>query len=168
MLLVPPNFSLYFAYGSNLCLAQMTQRCGDGASFLGAAYLKEYRWQINQRGVANIVPAAGERTYGMLYTMTDKAVEQMDAFEGVSQQIYERVAIKVYSVEEDQSEPIDAFAYMDKGNTKDSPPREEYIARMNKGIKDAAENGIPQEYIEKVLRKAIPANWSVYKFVVNI
>lgn len=164
MLLVPPHLSLYFAYGSNLCLAQMTQRCGDGAEFLGVAHLPDYRWHINERGCANILPlsnasndSANHGVYGALYTMTDEAVAKMDVHEGVAKQIYERVPIRVKPLQDDATtEMIDAFAYIDKRNVRDGPPREEYVGRMNAAISDGLDHGIPSKYVTEVLRPFIP------------
>jgi gamma-glutamylcyclotransferase len=45
---------LYFAYGSNLWLNQMSTRC-PSAQYLGVARLDGYTWMINERGYANIV-----------------------------------------------------------------------------------------------------------------
>ncbi|KLU92574.1 hypothetical protein MAPG_11519 [Magnaporthiopsis poae ATCC 64411] len=50
--------TLYFAYGSNLSLAQMAVRC-PGSKLLGTAVLPGFRWQINQRHYANVVQTAG-------------------------------------------------------------------------------------------------------------
>ncbi|KAH7313381.1 hypothetical protein B0I35DRAFT_410383 [Stachybotrys elegans] len=57
MTLVDENRSeiLYFAYGSNLSTAQMRQRCPYSTP-IGLGYLAGWRWIINQRGFANIVP----------------------------------------------------------------------------------------------------------------
>lgn len=163
MLLLPPHLSLYFAYGSNLCLAQMTQRCGDGAEFLGVAHLSDYKWHINERGYANILPISNPSgdsdsgVYGALYTMTEEAVAKMDVHEGVAKQIYERIPVRVKPLDKDATtEMIDAFAYIDKRNVHDGPPREEYIGRMNAAIADGLRHGIPSKYVTEVLRPFIP------------
>ncbi|KAF9632337.1 hypothetical protein BFW01_g3199 [Lasiodiplodia theobromae] len=52
--------TLYFAYGSNLWLAQMRRRCPSSV-YLGVARLRSngngshWRWVINERGYANVV-----------------------------------------------------------------------------------------------------------------
>lgn len=53
--LVAASDRLYFAYGSNLSPQQMAHRCPDSI-FLGKATLRWWRWQVNERGVANVVP----------------------------------------------------------------------------------------------------------------
>jgi len=54
--------ALYFAYGSNMWRHQMAvQRC-PGAEFSGVGLLRGWRFLINARGVATIVPEAGWTT----------------------------------------------------------------------------------------------------------
>ncbi|EUA50848.1 hypothetical protein I552_1788 [Mycobacterium xenopi 3993] len=48
----------YFAYGSNLCVRQMSRRCPDAAE-PRPAMLADHEWLINQRGVATVDPFAG-------------------------------------------------------------------------------------------------------------
>jgi hypothetical protein len=50
----------------------------------------------------------------------------------------------------------DMLVYIDCERTEDDKPREEYIFRMNMGIKDGIEEGIPKEYVDRVLRLFIP------------
>ncbi|ESZ95000.1 AIG2 family protein [Sclerotinia borealis F-4128] len=50
-----PTPTLYFAYGSNLSLTQMHTRCPH-STYYGLGVLYGYRWIINERGYANIVP----------------------------------------------------------------------------------------------------------------
>ncbi|CVL01172.1 uncharacterized protein FMAN_10348 [Fusarium mangiferae] len=56
MTLMQENISevLYFAYGSNLSTEQMRRRCPYSTP-VGLAYLKGWRWIINERGYANVV-----------------------------------------------------------------------------------------------------------------
>ncbi len=48
--------TLYFAYGSNLSLTQMSLRCPH-STYKSLALLRHWRWIINARGYANIVPS---------------------------------------------------------------------------------------------------------------
>lgn len=48
------------------------------------------------------------------------------------------------------------MVYVDRLRMKECEPREEYIYRVNKGIDDAVALGVPTDYVERVLRKAIP------------
>lgn len=49
--------TLYFAYGSNLSLTQMHARC-PASIYVGIGRLQGYRWIINTRGYANVVPVS--------------------------------------------------------------------------------------------------------------
>src|SRR5215213_8688410 len=59
---------LLFAYGSNLAEEQV-----PGAECLGTALLRGHRLELNRRsirwrgGVVDVVPAEGERVWGVLY-----------------------------------------------------------------------------------------------------
>lgn len=102
---------LYFAYGSNLSPEQMARRCPDSI-FLGKATLPGYRWQANERGVANAVmdpdpdpdpevvvkgreeeePAAVE---GLLYALSLDDEIRLDRYEGVAKGRYDKFAMRV-------------------------------------------------------------------------
>lgn len=72
----------YFAFGSNLHLGQMAKRCPE-SRYIGTAKLHDYRFQINQRGYANVVSSPGDCVEGLIYllSLTDEA--RLDKSEGV-------------------------------------------------------------------------------------
>ncbi|KAF5989134.1 hypothetical protein FCOIX_171 [Fusarium coicis] len=87
--------TLYFAYGSNLHLAQMAHRC-PGSVFKGKATLDSYRWQINERGVANVVESGSEHSVeGLLYMIGPKDERTLDRNEGVSKDLYQKYLMRV-------------------------------------------------------------------------
>ncbi|KAJ9143569.1 hypothetical protein NKR19_g6816 [Coniochaeta hoffmannii] len=102
----PPASRLYFAYGSNLSTTQMASRCPD-ARPLHLARLPGWRFIINTRGVANIVPEdpgpapAGScdqeegGVYGILYEIGAEDEESLDLCEGVPF-VYEKVEMLVW------------------------------------------------------------------------
>jgi hypothetical protein len=91
----PPGGRLYFAYGSNLWLEQMATRC-PSSYFIGRAVLPDYKWQINQRGVANVVPCAGRSVHGLVYELGSADDERrLDRSEGVRTGAYSKVALPV-------------------------------------------------------------------------
>lgn len=96
----------YFAYGSNLQLAQMAQRC-PASIFSGRATLPGYRWQINQRGVANVVPCdePGCKVEGLIYLINSKDEKSLDRSEGVARDFYQKHLLKM------SFEPHERFAY---------------------------------------------------------
>ncbi|MCJ1332533.1 hypothetical protein MMC10_009226 [Thelotrema lepadinum] len=80
---------LYFAYGSNLHVSQMAGRCPE-STFVGKATLQGYKWQINQRGVANIIESGESYVEGLLYSISEEDEESLDLSEGVSVGCYEK------------------------------------------------------------------------------
>ncbi|KAF2725891.1 hypothetical protein K431DRAFT_317325 [Polychaeton citri CBS 116435] len=51
---------------------------------------------------------------------------------------------------------VDMLVYIDRTKTKPDKPKQEYIYRMNQGIKDALAAGVPEKYVQEVMRKFIP------------
>ncbi|CAK4031869.1 Hypothetical predicted protein [Lecanosticta acicola] len=51
---------------------------------------------------------------------------------------------------------VDMLVYINRDMTKETPPKEEYIYRMNMGIRDAVKEGMPEAYVEQVIRQFIP------------
>ncbi|KAI9847681.1 MAG: hypothetical protein M1837_001929 [Sclerophora amabilis] len=148
---------LYFAYGSNLWLAQMDRRCPEN-QYLGVAILRGWRWMINERRYANIVRSEGDVVYGLLYSLSPTDRARLDRDEGVPD-AYTRHELLVEWLDRNDGNPsstVESLVYVDLKRTADSVPYDEYIGRMNKGIADAVGKGMPQSYVDEHLRKSIP------------
>ncbi|KAI1749937.1 hypothetical protein F4782DRAFT_533019 [Xylaria castorea] len=91
---VTKDGSLYFAYGSNLHLTQMADRC-PASVFKGKAVLSGYRWQINERGVANVVKSIDDYVEGLLYLVNPKDERSLDRSEGVAKNFYQKHLLAV-------------------------------------------------------------------------
>ena len=85
---------LYFAYGSNMHLTQMADRC-PGSIFKGKGRLLGYRWQINERGVANIVESRSNYVEGVIYEIDKGDRRQLDRNEGVGRGYYSAEYLQV-------------------------------------------------------------------------
>lgn len=83
---------LYFAYGSNLNMSQMGQRCPQ-AKPLGAAYFPN--WRLVFRGVADIEYTTDNNSLLPvgIWDVTDQCLNALDAYEGVESGLYRRVDI---------------------------------------------------------------------------
>lgn len=183
--------TVYFGYGSNLWLHQMSQRC-PSSTYLGIARLDNYRWMINSRGYANVVQVTNSTSpvstteenridyssvvYGLVYTLTPHDEAALDRNEGVPI-AYNKEVLDVEfwafppqtssSLQQSSSPHIDVvnrkgktgkmLVYIDRNRTEDAAPKKEYVYRMNMGIRDAVAEGMPEEYVDSVLRKFIPA-----------
>ncbi|KAH8886500.1 hypothetical protein GQ53DRAFT_345124 [Thozetella sp. PMI_491] len=157
---------IYFGFGSNLWRDQMSKRC-PSSPFLGIARLLRYRWQINERGYANIVETGqdGDEVWGLVYALPPVDEAELDINEGVPV-AYEKRMLEADFWADEAATGVDTTAqapektsmlvYIDFGRTVDSTPKEEYIYRMNQGIRDALGAGMPDGYVSGVLRKFIP------------
>ncbi|KAF8350450.1 Butirosin biosynthesis, BtrG-like protein [Amanita rubescens] len=151
---------LYFGYGSNMWKDQMRRRCPH-SNFVGVGVFRGWKWIINTRGYANVVPSPDDEVYGLLYEMTREDEIALNGYEGFPE-IYQRQIVDI-EVKSGSSEVINApgkkvmaIVYIDNNSTTGGDPKEEYIGRMNEAIKDALKEGVPENYIQKYLRKSIP------------
>ncbi|KAI3332878.1 hypothetical protein F4824DRAFT_474009 [Ustulina deusta] len=185
---IPPR-QLYFAYGSNLWLKQMATRCPN-SYYAGRAVLPDYRWQINERGYANIVPTSGFTVHGLVYELGAGDEARLDRSEGVSSGAYSKAYLPVILhmasaalrlptqsiVEDGGPEQIigtarhqmtsvrrretclwpSVLVYVSYDFVLWGNPRDEYIDRMNSGIRDAIAMGVPEDFFENAIRPSIP------------
>ena len=174
--------TLYFGYGSNLWRSQMLKRCPN-STFIGIGRLDNYTWLINDRGYANVVPStssnpsissSSDQVWGLIYTLTTSDEAALDRNEGVPY-CYEKELHKVRlwsaknissKTEEERGRlgegdgdglMEEMLVYIDHERTSPARPKQEYIYRMNRGVEDALEVGVPKEYVDDVIRKFIPA-----------
>ncbi|KAI9801432.1 MAG: hypothetical protein M1825_003412 [Sarcosagium campestre] len=147
--------TVYFAYGSNLWLAQMARRCPESKP-QNVAYLRDWNWIINERHYANVIPSKGDIVYGLTYLISPEDEKSLDGFEGVPI-AYSKVTIAVDEETSDNGQRrVEALVYVDYNRTGTDVPRQEYVERMNYGIQDALRLGVPQWYVDKYLRPFIP------------
>ncbi len=185
----PAPRRLYFAYGANIAFKQMATRC-PGSTYVGRAILPDYTWQINERGYANIRPAAGSSVHGLVFELghdlssasSDEA--RLDRSEGVATGVYskERCAVMLYparrrvktsSAAADRERGVtigggivrggaprveeNVLVYVSKVFVRPGRPRDEYVDRMNNGIRDAVEMEVPAAYFTNVVREFVPS-----------
>lgn len=134
--------ALYFAYGSNMDLIQMSDRC-ERAATVGVARLARYRFIINSHGVATVVPDAGSAVEGLLWRITDEDERSLDRHEGVSQGVYRKAFVEL---ETQDGKRIKALIYIAADSTP-GVPRPGYLEK----IVSAAEGcGLPRAYIDQL------------------
>ena len=122
---------------------------------------------INQRGYANIVQTEdpSDSVYGLVYTLTEEDEEELDFREGIPwAYTKETMPIDFWSstsegkVDLNRSpEKRQLLVYIDRQRTDDSTPHAEYVDRINMGVVDAVEKGVPTAYVDDVIRKFILA-----------
>lgn len=104
---------LYFAYGSNLNIPQMSRRCPEAAG-VSAAILKG--WKLHARYYADIEQAENECVYGALYSISDNDLEALDYYEGYPE-YYTREIVTVESV---SGKKCEAWVYTMTDEYKDA------------------------------------------------
>lgn len=139
---------LYFAYGSNLWLGQMRDRCPDHR-IVGHGILSGYRWIISSRGYANIVEATQDEVHGVVYEISESDEENLDKAEGVASGSYRKEWLKVVV----NGVATSCLVYRDPTQSEGSP-RDEYIRRINLGIEHAE---LPEDYVKNYIRKFVPS-----------
>lgn len=141
-------------------------RC-PSSTYVGIARLSSYRWIINDRGYANIVEtnSASDVVYGLVYTLTEEDEKRLDVNEGVPYAYTkEMIPMDFWSLKPGEkmdlaqgSQKEQLLVYIDRERVKDDRPKAEYVHRINMGVRDAVQIGMPQTYLDDVIRKFIPA-----------
>ena len=137
----------YFGYGSNLSKEQMAIRCPD-SNYVSSGKLLGYSWLINTRGYASIKPSKDDIVLGEIFSLSQKDVDYLDIYENVDDGMYIKSTLSI----ETSSGPIVCLVYIASDNNLGSP-QEEYIHRINSGIKSA---NLPADYVQKSIRPFIP------------
>ncbi|MCX8043882.1 MAG: gamma-glutamylcyclotransferase, partial [Desulfobacterota bacterium] len=132
----------YFAYGSNLSRRQMRRRCPD-ARVVGTGRLDGYRWIINSRGFATIVPSENDVVWGTIFSISSSDERALDGYEGVSEGFY----VKEYLPVAIGNEYVECLVYVAR-DANEGNPSKEYVRRIQEGLHDA---NLPEEYIQKYL-----------------
>src|SRR6202011_2125684 len=141
----------YFAYGSNLCVRQMAQRC-PGAVNPRPAMLADHDWLINERGVATVEPVDGSQVHGVVWQVTDHDLATLDSAGGVPVR-YRRDRLTVHT----DDGPSEAWVYIEH-RVDAGAPRPGYLERI---IDAAIHHGLPYRWVE-FLRRWDPTHWPVF------
>ena len=136
---------IYIAYGSNINLEQMSQRCPN-AEVIGTAMLENY--ELEFRRVATVVPKEGARVPILLWQIDEQDEQNLDRYEGFPN-LYRK---EEFEVKLDGS-TIKGMAYVMNGD-EISPPQPYYYFGILEGYKA---NGMDTKYVENALCRAFAA-----------
>jgi gamma-glutamylcyclotransferase len=140
---------LYFAYGSNMNLAQMKERC-PGGRFLKPVVLEGHRFVYDGYSVAregatgNIVPSEVDSVRGALFEITERDKLALDSHEGYPK-TYDR---REFDVRDADGNSYRAVAYFRTGRAP-GKPHPNYEKIILDGARDCR---LPEDYIDKYLR----------------
>jgi gamma-glutamylcyclotransferase (GGCT)/AIG2-like uncharacterized protein YtfP len=142
---------LYFAYASNMHRGQMQRWC-PASRFLKTASLPGFRFVYDgfsvtwDGAVANIVKSDTDAVWGVLYEVTERDRLTLDAFEGYPRDYDHRDV----EVRDRDGNVRRAVTYFRTGRAP-GPPHPDYERIVIDGAK---ESGLPEDYIDRVLRVA--------------
>ena len=152
------SLTWYFSYGSNMNRGIFENRRGMRPIQEQAALLENYRLCFNlpigrgERGVANLEPHLGARTWGVLYLITTEQAEHLDCTEGVSWGGYRRIPVSLIV---EAGERIAAFTYQSETVSWDRKPSSRYIGLL---IEGAVQHGLPADYLVYLRRFELAAD----------
>ena len=139
----------YFAYGSNLDLLQMKNRC-PSSELISKGMLPDYRLTFNKYsggwdgGVADVIQHLGSEVWGLVFEISDSDLERLDNYEG-----YYKDKISLYErwkavIDTPNGQVDDVWVYTVVEKDKFVQPTLEYLQI----IKDAAVRwDFPKDYL---------------------
>jgi gamma-glutamylcyclotransferase (GGCT)/AIG2-like uncharacterized protein YtfP len=134
---------LHFAYGSNMSVPMMQQRCPT-ARFIGRAVLAAHRFIITRDGYASVVPAPGCGVHGVLWRIEPRDLVALHAYENLAAGLY-RAATMTVSTERCR---VAALVYVAQ-RLGIGRPRPGYLELI---ITAAREAGLPSDHVRDLAR----------------
>ena len=131
---------LYFAYGMNTNLTEMSHRC-PGAVSLGHARLVNHSFRFAQH--ADVEPCDGSYVDGVLWEITDEHLKALDQLEGYPHYYNRLVATVVHG-----ARTFHVLVYRMQPGHLDSEPTRGYYNLICEGYR---EHGVPTEQLENSL-----------------
>jgi gamma-glutamylcyclotransferase (GGCT)/AIG2-like uncharacterized protein YtfP len=130
----------YFAYGSNICTMQISERCPDSVK-IGVATLHGYEFMINELGVAGVIERSDSSVIGILWQISEEDKESLDFWEGadVTGGAYHHKKLAVIT----DGKSVDALVYIAR-NTVRGQPREGYLEKI---VDAALGHGFDHDYV---------------------
>jgi gamma-glutamylcyclotransferase (GGCT)/AIG2-like uncharacterized protein YtfP len=152
---------MYFAYGSNINMKQMKQRC-PSAKLYSKAILQGYQiiFPIFSKkwggGVAGICLKKGRQVEGVVYKMSKEDLKKLDRFEGVDKGYYYRKKVKVII---ENGSILETWTYFPNIDYKSSfPPSKKYLKKIFEGAKEHGLSKKHLKYLRDLLTKSTSPN----------
>ena len=140
---------LYFAYGSNLDLEQMAQRCPD-AETVGPVRLENYELRFRGNGFATVTPKKGSVVYGLVWKLTPNCEQSLDRYEGYPRH-YIKEAVTVQTADGSKI-PVMAYIMAEPMCRQPALPYPRYYRAIQQGFEA---NGLPVESLEEAWNRTI-------------
>jgi gamma-glutamylcyclotransferase (GGCT)/AIG2-like uncharacterized protein YtfP len=151
--LTPTEF--IFAYGSNMDLAQMSERCPNSKELFHPFVARADGWKLwfpryserRQGGVGSLFFAPTEAVWGVVFGLTLEDLARLDRSEGVSSGAYRRARLPITWGRDLKQEVWTYLALPQDEPPKRYSPHEDYLAQY---IRGAEYFKLPAEYIDKL------------------
>ena len=146
--------NLYFAYGSNLDLEQMAQRCPD-AEIVGPVRLENYELRVRGSGFATVTPKKGSVVYGLVWKLTPQCEQSLDRYEGYPRH-YTKETVTVKDAAGAEI-PVMVYIMAEPYCRQPALPSPYYYRVIQRGFEA---NGLPVESLQAAWSRTIDEVWS--------
>ena len=146
--------NLYFAYGSNLDLEQMVQRCPD-AEIVGPVRLENYELRFRGNGFATVTPKKGGVVYGLVWKITPNCEQSLDRYEGYPRH-YTKETVTVKDAAGAEL-PVMVYIMAEPYCRQPALPSPYYYRVIQRGFEA---NGLPVESLQAAWSRTIDEVWS--------
>jgi cation transport regulator ChaC len=142
---------LIFAYGSNMDLVQMRERCPN--SPLSPVVAEARGWKLcfprrsdrRKGGVGSVMQDKSASVWGVVFVVTQQDLERLDGFEGIPTGAYKREPINVFD-RHGTAMKVWVYKAMPQ-ESGDFKPHRDYIALYVRG---ATHFDLPPEYVKSL------------------
>jgi len=139
---------MYFAYGSNINLDQMADRCPD-AQVVGPVVLEGYELLFRRGGFATIGSCEGSKVHGLLWSITPDHERSLDRYEGYPR-FYDK---RMVAVRDAEGRSLSVMVYiMDERFREPLLPSESYYNGILEGYR---QNGLPVPELKKAWENVV-------------
>jgi len=132
----------YFAYGSNMDVSQMSERC-PSAKAIGVGRLNGYQFSLDSKGTATVIEQQHAFVWGVVWEIDGKDLATLDRYEGVREYCYSHSFVSV----ECDSQQHDVLVYISNREANHGARRSHYLEK----IVNAADHWQFPENYRKVL-----------------
>ena len=146
--------NLYFAYGSNLDLEQMAQRCPD-AEIVGPVRLENYELCFRGSGFATVAPKKGSTVHGLVWKITPNCEQSLDRYEGYPRH-YTKETVTVKDAAGAEI-PVMVYIMAEPYCRQPALPSPYYYRVIQRGFEA---NGLPVESLQAAWSRTIDEVWS--------
>lgn len=92
----------------------------------------------------------------LLHGKVDRKIRPRSQGDGAYNKWYVPATVTKWLDNQNETKTVTVLVYVDENHVRLGPPKTEYIARMNRGIRESVGLGLPKDWVDSVMRKFIP------------